>query len=128
MLIIIHHLITITKNFLILREDTTYGINGGVPSPEKKFSINFTKANTKFCLSYIMMPLIVICWLMKKKSLNLRPVIEILAFHLNFCLRIISNGFSNTESREVFLNGNVYDLSAHYSSIEKTDIFTFINI
>ena len=27
------------------------GINRSFGSPEKKFSINYTKANTKFCLS-----------------------------------------------------------------------------
>ena len=39
------------KNFLLLGECPTYGINGSFGSPEKKFSINFTKANTKFYLS-----------------------------------------------------------------------------
>ena len=39
------------NNFLILGEDPTYGVNGSFGSPEKKFNINFTKANTKFCLS-----------------------------------------------------------------------------
>ena len=39
-----------------------------------------------------------------------------------FCLRSISNGFSNTESREVSLNGNVYDFSVDYNSIDKSDI------
>ena len=39
------------NNFLILGEGSTFGINGKVDSPDKKFSINFTKANTKFCLS-----------------------------------------------------------------------------
>ena len=34
-------------NLLVLGEGPTYGIN----SPEKKFSINFTKGNTKCCLS-----------------------------------------------------------------------------
>ena len=38
------------NNFLILDEDPTYGINGSFGSPEKKFSINFTKVNTTFCL------------------------------------------------------------------------------
>ena len=33
-------------NFLILGEGPTYGINGSFGSPEQKFSINFTKANT----------------------------------------------------------------------------------
>ena len=35
----------------MLAEGLTYGINGSFGSPEKKFSINFTKAITKFCLS-----------------------------------------------------------------------------
>ena len=39
------------NNFLILGEGRTYGINRSFGSPEKNFSINFTKANTKFCLT-----------------------------------------------------------------------------
>ena len=39
------------NNFLILGESRTYGINESFGSLEKKFSINFTKANTKFCFS-----------------------------------------------------------------------------
>ena len=37
------------NNFLILGEVPTYGINVSFGSPEKKFNINFTKTNTKFC-------------------------------------------------------------------------------
>ena len=55
------------NNFLVLGEGPTYGINGNFGSPEKKFSINFRKANTKFCLSIIMVK-IVICLLMERKS------------------------------------------------------------
>ena len=39
------------NNFLILGEGPTYGINESFGSLEKKFSINFTKASTKFCFS-----------------------------------------------------------------------------
>ena len=39
------------NDFLMLGELLTYGINGKFGSPEKTFSNNFTKANTKFCLS-----------------------------------------------------------------------------
>ena len=39
------------NNFLTLGEGLTFGINGKFGSPEKKFRINFTKANPKFCLS-----------------------------------------------------------------------------
>ena len=55
MLIIVQHLILIItnkNNFLVLGEGPTYGINGSFGSPEKKFSINFSKASTKFCLSF----------------------------------------------------------------------------
>ena len=38
------------------------------------------------------------------------------------CLESISDGFSTTESREVSLNGIVYDFSANWNSIDKSDI------
>ena len=45
------HTDKIKNDFLILGEGPTYGINGSFGAPEKKFSINFAKAKTKFCLS-----------------------------------------------------------------------------
>ena len=39
------------NNFLVLGEGPTYGINGSYDLAEKKFSINFSKTNTKFGLS-----------------------------------------------------------------------------
>ena len=38
------------NNFLVLREGPTQGINDSTGSAEKSISINFNKANTKFCL------------------------------------------------------------------------------
>ena len=35
----------------MLGEGPIYDVNGGFGAAEKKFSINFTKANIKFCLS-----------------------------------------------------------------------------
>ena len=35
----------------MLCEGPVFGINGNFGSPEKKFSINFRKANTNICLS-----------------------------------------------------------------------------
>ena len=43
-------------------------------------------------------------------------------FLTQFCLGSISDGFSATESREVFLNGNVNDFSIDYNSSDKSDI------
>ena len=39
------------NSFLVLEERDTFGINGSFGAPEKRFSINFSKANTKSCLS-----------------------------------------------------------------------------
>ena len=38
------------NNLLVLVEGDTFGINGSFGAPEKRFSINFSKAKTKFCL------------------------------------------------------------------------------
>ena len=43
-------------------------------------------------------------------------------YPIQFCLGSTSDGFSATESKEVSLNGNVYDFSVDYSSIDKSDI------
>ena len=60
---------------------------------------------------------------MEKKSINLKPKIKMFNFPTHFCLGSISNGFSTTESRKVSLNGNVYDFSVDFNSIDKSDIF-----
>ena len=39
------------KNNFLLGEGDTFGINGSFGAPDKKVSINFSKAKTKFCLS-----------------------------------------------------------------------------
>ena len=43
-------------------------------------------------------------------------------FPTQFCLESIANGFSAPESREVSLNGNVYDFSVNYNSFDKLDL------
>ena len=43
-------------------------------------------------------------------------------FPTQFCLGSISNGFSANKSREVSSNGNLYDFSVDYNSIDKSDI------
>ena len=101
----------------------TFGINGSFSAPEKKFSIYFNKANTKFCLSlhynsdksYLFVN-------GGKEIFKFKAVYENVNFPTQFCLGSISNGFSYTESREVSLNGRVYDFSVHYSSTDKSDI------
>ena len=75
------------NNFLILGQDPTFGINGSFGSPEKKFDINFSKANTSFCLSLLYNHYN--SWvflLMEKKSLNLKLTIEML--NVSFVLEV----------------------------------------
>ena len=48
---------------------------------------------------------------MEKKSLNLKSTKRNVNFSTQFSLGSIFNGFSATESRDVSLNGNVYEFS-----------------
>ena len=45
------HADSLKKIFLILGKGNIFSINGSFGAPEKKFSINFSKANTNFSLS-----------------------------------------------------------------------------
>ena len=71
------------------------------------------------------MLIIVFCLLMEKKKIKFKADNKIFNFPTRFCLGIISDGFGNTESREVSLNENVDDFSVEYSSIDKYDILNF---
>ena len=110
------------NNFLILVLGPIYGINGKSGSADKRFGINFTKSNIKFCLSlhYIMM--IIVMSVNGKEIVKFKANSKNVNFPTQFCLGSISDGFSATESREVSLNGNVYDFSVDYNSIDKPDI------
>ena len=110
------------NNFLILAKGPTFEINAKFGSLEKKFSINFTKANTKFCWNlhynadngYLLVN--------GKEIFKFRANNKNVNFPTRFCLGSIFDGFSNTEFRKVSLNGNVYDFSIDYNSIDKCDI------
>ena len=72
------------NNFLVLGESPTFGINERFDLPEKKICIDFSKANTNFCLSLHYKAIIGFCLLMEKKSLKLKPTIKILTFQIIF--------------------------------------------
>ena len=106
-------------NILLLGCCPTFGIIGSFGSAEKKFSINFSKANRNFRLnfhynvdnSYLLVN--------GKEIFKFKSDIKIVNLPTQFCLGSISNGVSATESSEVFLNGNVYDFSVDYNTIVK---------
>ena len=99
----------------MLGEGTTFRING-------RFSINFSKENSKFCLilhynadnSYF--------FVNGKEIFKFKADNKNVDFATQFFLGIISNGFSVVESRQVYLNGNVFDFSVDYNSIDKFEI------
>ena len=72
------------NNFTILHEGDTFDINGSFGAPEKKFSINFSKANKKFCLSLHYNADNSYFFVNEKKSLSLKLTIKMLTFQPNF--------------------------------------------
>ena len=99
------------NNFLILGKGPTYGINGSFRSPENKFNINFAKANTKFCLSLHYDGDNSYLFVNGKEIFKFKASNRNINFPTQFYLGSIFNGFGVLESREVSLNGNVYDFS-----------------
>ena len=99
------------NNFLILDLGPTYGINGRFGSVEKKFSINFTKSNTKFYLSLHNNSDNSYLFFSEKEIIKFKADNKNVNFLTRFGLGTISDVFSASESREVSLNGNVYDFS-----------------
>ena len=99
------------NNFLTLGEDPTYGINGSFGSTEKKFSINFAKTNTKFCLSLLYNADNSYLFSNGKDVFRFKAENKNVNFPSQFCLGSIPHGFSNTEFREISLNGYLYDFS-----------------
>ena len=72
------------NNFLKLGEGPTYVINGSFGSPEKHFSIIFTKANTNFCLSLHYNVDNSYLFVNGKKFLNLKLTVKFLTFQPDF--------------------------------------------
>ena len=97
------------KNFLILGEGPTYGIKGSFGATEKMFRINFSKVNTKYCLIFHYNGDNSYLFVYGKEIFEVKAGNKNFNFPTQYCLGSISNGFSATESREVSLNGNVYD-------------------
>ena len=93
---------------------------------KKSFSINFTKANAKFCFSLHYNADNSYLFFNEKEILKCKADNKNFNFPTQFCLGSISNGFSATESREVSLNRNVYDFSIDYNSIDKSDILNIL--
>ena len=110
------------NNFLILGEGPNYVIIAGFGSLTKTCNIYFTKTNTKFCLVLHYNTDNSFLFVNGKEIFKYKDDNENVTFSTQFYLGSISNGFSNTESREVSFNGDVCDFSVDYNSIDKSEI------
>ena len=91
----------------MLGEGPIFGINERFDSPEKTFSINFSKGNTRFCLSLYYDADNSYLFVKGKEHFKFKADNKNVNFPTQFCLGSISNWFSTMESREVSLTGNV---------------------
>ena len=110
-----------TKNILVLGKGFTQGYDNTTIYAEKMYSINFTKTNTKFCLS-----------LHYNGSNSYRfvngteinkfktKISEIIAAPI--CLGNISRDFLVDNMQKTGLNGYVYDFSVDYDTIGNNKI------
>ena len=110
------------NNFLVLGEGPTFRINGSLGSPEKDFSINFSKASRKLCLSLHYNGDNSHLFVNGKDIFKFKANNKNVNFPTELCLGIISNGFSATASREVSLKVNTSNFSVDYNDVYKFDI------
>ena len=94
------HADNLKNNFLILGDGDTFSINGSFGALEKKFSINSSKANTKFCLSLHYNADNSYLFVNGKEIIKFKADNKNVNFLIRFCLGSISDGFSVTESRK----------------------------
>ena len=110
------------NNFLILGEVPTYGINGSLMHQKKKLILTSVTTTQKFCLSLHYSGDNSYLFVKRKEIFKFKADNRNVNFPTQFWLGGIPNGFSNTESREVSLNGSVYDFSVYYNSFDKSNI------
>ena len=99
----------------MLGEGPTFAIIGRFDSAEKNFSINFSKANTKFCLSLYYNADDNYLFVNGKEIFKFKYNNKDVNFPTQFCLGSIFSRFIASESRDVPLNGNVYDFLVDYN-------------
>ena len=115
-----------TKDILVLGEGLTRGLDNITLTSEKKYSINFTKSNTKFCLSlhydqagsYLFINGTEI-HKFKSKTFHMDKS-ELISSKI--CLGSILTDFSADNKKKTGLYGNAYDFSIDYKPIAVDDI------
>ena len=120
-LIWVHHQKLITEKNLILGKGPSQGLEHTL-SEEKMYSTNFTKKNTKFCLSLHYNGTNSYLLVNSKETIKFKAKdSEIVPYSL--CLGNISKDWTdNNMKKKTGFNGYIYDFSTDYNTINKYDI------
>ena len=109
------------KDILIICEGPTQGLYGTTLTAKKKYSINFTKNNKKFCLCLHYNGANSYCFVNGTKIIKFKAKdSEIVATPL--CLGNISKDFSVDNINKTGLNGYIYHFSVDYDAIAVDNI------
>ena len=106
----------------MLGEWGTFGINGSFGAPEKNFSVTFSKAKTKICLSLHYNRDSSYLFVNANKNFKFKGDNGNVNLPAQFWLGSICNRFYATEFREVALGGNVSVFSVDYNAVDNSDI------
>ena len=108
------------KDILILGKGPTQGLQHTL-SAEKLYQVNFTKKNTKFCLSLHYNGANSYLFVNGTEIINFKAKdSEILAYSL--CLGNISKDWSQDNMKKTGFNGYIYDFSTDYNAVTISDI------
>ena len=97
------------NNFLILGEGPTFGFNWRSGSPGKKIDINFSKSETKYCLSLHCNSDNTNLFVNRKEIYTFKGNNKNVSISPHFYLGSICNKFDCVDSEKVSFKGNVYD-------------------
>lgn len=107
---------------LALGERPTDDSSGRSCTAEKKFSINFNKAKTKFYLGLHYNGDYNCLFVYGEKIHKIKANYKNVDFPSQFCLASISEKHDGVESCELSFKGNVYNFSVYYDSFDKSKI------
>ena len=108
------------KDILILGKGSSQGLEHTL-STEKLYSVNFTKKNTKFCLSLHYNGANSYLFVNGTEIINFKAKdSEILAYSL--CLGNISKDWSQDNMKKTGFNGYIYDFSTDHNAVKISDI------
>ena len=109
------------KRILILRKGPTQGLGEHSLCAEKMYLINFTKVNTKFCLSFHYNGANSYLFA-NGTELHKFTAKEFMIVPNNLCLGNVSKDFSASNMKKTRFNGHIYHFSVDYDSIDVDDI------